>query len=290
MALKVGIPIGDLDAEVAARVTVEADRAGFDSVWLPEHLVMPLVTGDSPFAGPSHPAIPPDTAFPEPFAMLAFLAARTSRIGLATHVYNIGLRHPFITARAVATLDIVSGGRCHFGVGASWLAEEWDAVGLDFAGRGRRVDEAIAVCQRLWSEPRVEHHGDHFDFPAVAFEPKPVQRPWPPIHVGGDGPAALRRAALVGDGWVPMNHRLEELAGPITRMAGLRSAAGRPGRVEVTFWGPIRRAQDVQRYAEAGVDRVLARPWRLDEDPVAGVRRFAAELLPVAQGLGTIAT
>jgi probable F420-dependent oxidoreductase len=290
MPLKVGIPIGDLDAEVASRVTVEADRLGFDSVWLPEHLVMPVETGGSPFAGPSHPPIPPETPFPEPFVMLAFLAARTSRIGLATHVYNVGLRHPFITARAVTTLDVVSGGRCQFGVGASWLAEEWEAAGLDFAGRGRRVDEAIAVCQRLWSEPRVEHHGEFFAFSPVAFEPKPVQRPWPPIHVGGDGPAALRRAALVGDGWVPMNHRLDELAGPIARMAELRAAAGRPGTVEVTFWGPIHHPSDVQRYTDAGVHRVLARPWRRDEDPVEGVHRFAAELLPLAPGLGTIAT
>jgi len=280
--VKVGIPIGDLSPGVALAVAVEADRLGYDSLWLPEHLVMPVASGGSPFAGQTgHPSIPPETPFPDQFVFLAHLAARTARIRLATHVHNIGLRHPFTTARGVATLDIVSGGRLDFGIGASWQEAEWRAVGLDFATRGRRVDEAIAVCQRLWSEAVVEHHGDCFDFGPVMFEPKPAQRPWPPIHIGGDGPAALRRAATVGDGWVPMNHRLDELAGPIARMAAIREEAGRPGRVEVTFWGPVRSAADLARYEEAGVDRVLARPWRRDEGPVEGVRRFAAELLGV---------
>ena len=137
------------------------------------------------------------------------------------------------------------------------------------------------MCQRLWSEPVVEHHGECFDFGPVLFEPKPVQRPWPPVHIGGDGAAALRRAATVGDGWVPMNHHLTSLADPIARMASLRADAGRAGRVEVSFWGPVRSASDLERYAAAGVDRVLARPWRRDEDPVEGVRRFANEVLGV---------
>jgi probable F420-dependent oxidoreductase len=282
MAVKVGIPIGDLDPPTATAVVEEADRLGFDSVWLPEHLVMPVLTAGSPFEGASHQPFPPDTPFPDPFVFLAHLAARTTRIRLATHVFNIGLRHPFTTARAVATLDVVSTGRLDFGVGASWLAEEWSATGLDFASRGRRVDEALTVCRRLWSEEVVEHRGEFFAFPPVMFEPKPVQRPWPPLHVGGDGAAALRRAALVGDGWVPMNHRLDELAEPISTMAALRSAAGRAGRVEVTFWGPAREPADFARYAAAGVDRVLTRPWRRSEDPVEGVRRFARDLLAAA--------
>jgi probable F420-dependent oxidoreductase len=282
MAVKVGIPIGDLDPATATAVVEEADRLGFDSVWIPEHLVMPVLAAGSPFEGATHQPFPPDTPFPDPFVFLAHLAARTTRIRLATHVFNIGLRHPFTTARAVATLDVVSTGRLDFGVGASWLAEEWSAAGLDFASRGRRVDEALTVCRRLWSEEVVEHRGEFFTFPPVMFEPKPVQRPWPPLHVGGDGAAALRRAALVGDGWVPMNHRLDELADPISTMAALRTAAGRTGRVEVTFWGPAREPADFARYAAAGVDRVLTRPWRRSEDPVEGVRRFARDLLAAA--------
>ena len=135
----------------------------------------------------------------------------------------------------MTTLDVVSDGRAMFGIGASWLEAEWEAVGLDFATRGRRVDEAIAVCQQLWSEPVVEHHGEFFDFGPVMFEPKPVQKPWPPIHIGGDGPAALRRAATVGDGWIPMNHTVEQIPADAARIAALREKAGRPGTVEITM-------------------------------------------------------
>jgi len=273
--VKLGIPIGDLPLHDVIAVTEEADRLGFDSVWLPEHLVLPRDMGGSPFAGDPHPPTPPHLEFLDPFGLLAFLAARTDRIRLATHVLNLGLRHPFVTARAVATLDLVSGGRLDLGIGASWLEGEWRALGLDFATRGRRVDESLAVCQSLWGESVTEHHGEFFDFGPVMFTPKPLQKPWPPIHVGGDGPAALRRAARHGDGWVPMNHRLEDLGPALARLAELRAQAGRDGAVEVTFWGPVRGPADLDRYARAGVDRVLVRPWRAGEDPGEGLRRLA---------------
>ena len=204
--MKVGISLGTLNPRVWVEATEAADRLGFESVWLPEHLVLPVSMSGSPHAGAEHPPIPPDTALFDPFAYLAFLAGRTRRIRLGTQVYNIGLRHPFVTARAVTTLDVVSGGRVELGLGAGWLRSEWDVVGLDFHSRGRRVDEAIDVCRRLWSEEVVEHHGEFFDFAPVRFEPKPHQAGGPPLHIGGDGPAALRRAARVGAGWIPMNH------------------------------------------------------------------------------------
>jgi len=275
MAVKLGIPIGDLDLPDVITVTQEADRLGFDSVWIPEHLVLPHDMQGSPFAGVPHPPIPADMPFLDPFGLLAFLAAITERIRLATHVYNLGLRHPFVTARAVTTLDVLSGGRVDLGVGASWLEGEWQALGLDFASRGRRVDECLAVCRSLWGQEVTEHHGEFFDFGPVMFMPKPVQKPWPPLHVGGDGPAALRRAALNGDGWVPMNHRLEELGPAVARIAELRARAGRERPVEVTFWGPVRNAADLDRYTRAGVDRVLVRPWRSGQDPTEGLQRLA---------------
>ena len=177
------------------------------------------------------------------FSYLGFLAGQTEQIHFGTQVYNIGLRHPFVVARAVTTLDIISGGRLEFGIGASWLRAEWEAVGLDFDTRGRRVDEAITVCQRLWSEEVVEHHGEFFDFGAVMFEPKPSHAPWPPLHIGGDGPAALRRAATVGDGWIPMNHTVEQIEVDARRIAQLREAAGRDRhrRGHVGGRGPGRR-------------------------------------------------
>ena len=161
-------------------------------------------------------------------------------------------------ARAAATLDIVSSGRFDFGVGASWLREEWDAVGLDFATRGARVDEALQVCRALWTEPAVAHNGRFFDFGAVAFEPKPVQPGGPPLLVGGDGVPALRRGARFGAGWIPMNHTLEQLPGSLRKLAALWTEHDRAGRPQVTTSAPAGSPADVPRAADSGIDRLIA--------------------------------
>lgn len=277
--MKIGISLGVLRPSLWAEATREADRLGYESVWMPEHLVLPVQATGSPYAGSDHPPIPSDVPVFDVFTYLGFLAGQTDRIHFGTHVYNIGLRHPFITARAVTTLDIVSSGRVEFGIGASWLQAEWEAVGLDFASRGRRVDEAIGVCRRLWSEPVVEHHGEFFDFAPVMFEPKPAQSPWPPLHIGGDGPAALRRAALLGDGWIPMNHTVEQIPAAASRIAHLRQEAGRPGTVEITLGAGAGR-DDLRRCADAGVGRALVKPWTTGREALEGIRRFAEEVLP----------
>jgi probable F420-dependent oxidoreductase len=254
------------------------DELGFESVWLPEHLVLPVGGTGSPFPGQDHPPVPADVPVFDVFTMLGFLAGRTSRLRLGTNVYNIGLRHPFTTARAVATLDQVSGGRVELGVGASWLKEEWDAVGLDFATRGARVNEALEVCRRLWTEPVVEHHGEHFDFAPVMFEPKPVQ-PTIPVSVGGDAPPALRRAALLGDGWLPMSTPLDRLPAALETIQALRADAGREGPWTTTFMGQVTGAGDVARAADSGVDRLVVSPWRRSAEAAEGLRAFASTLL-----------
>jgi probable F420-dependent oxidoreductase len=273
--VKFGVSLGQVNPGLWAAVTEEAEALGFESVWIPEHLVLPVSMAGSPNAGEDHPPIPPDVKVHDALAFLAFLAGRTQRIRLGTIVYNIGLRHPFVTARAVATLDVVSGGRVEFGIGASWLEAEWDAVQLDFRTRGRRVDEVLDICRRLWDESVIEHHGEFFSFPPVMFEPKPVQRPGPPLHMGGDAPATLRRAARGGDGWIPLNHSLEQLPAAIARLADLRAEAGNPKPVEVTLAADIESAGDVERHREAGVDRVVVHPWRRSSEALDGLRRFA---------------
>jgi probable F420-dependent oxidoreductase len=278
--VKIGISLGVVRPALWAELTREADQLGYESVWMPEHLVIPVGMSGSPHAGAEHPPIPPDVPVFDVFAYLSFLAGQTEHIHFGTQVYNIGLRHPFIVARAVATLDVVSNGRLEFGIGASWLEAEWEAVGLDFATRGRRVDESIDICRRLWSEEVVEHHGEFFDFGPVMFEPKPTHAPWPPLHIGGDGPAALRRAAQVGDGWIPMNHTLEEIPAAATRIAQLREAAGRPGDVEITLGGGGTELDELKRFADAGVGRVLVRPWQRGSEALDGIRRFAEQVLP----------
>ena len=278
--MKIGLSLGLLRPTAWTEVAREADRLGFESVWMPEHLVIPMEAAGSPFAGADHPPIPSDVPAFDVFTYLGFLAGRTEQIHFGTQVYNIGLRHPFVVARAVATLDVVSQGRLEFGIGASWLRAEWDAVGLDFDSRGRRVDESIDVCQRLWGEEVVEHHGEFFDFGPVMFEPKPVHAPWPPLHIGGDGPAALRRAATVGDGWIPMNHTLEQIRADAARIAAAREEAGRAGAVEITLGTGVADLDSLRRHADAGVGRALVKPWTSTKDALDGIRRFADEILP----------
>lgn len=280
--LAFGLHLGTVNPRIWADVAEEADRVGFESVWVPEHLVIPLASEGSPHHGEDHPPIPPTVPVFDAFGVLCYLAARTERIRLGTHVYNIGLRHPFVTARAATTVDVLSGGRLELGIGASWLRAEWEAVGLDFDRRGARVDEAIDVCRRLWSEDVIEHHGEFFDFGPVAFEPKPVQRPGPSLQVGGDGPAALRRAATIGKGWMPMNHKLEDLPAALSRIAEGSRRAGRTSPVEVTLSGDVRSPSDLETYANAGVTRLIVRPWSRSSEAIGGIRSFAAAWMVTA--------
>ena len=148
--MKFALSLGQLNPSAWVAATEEADRLGFDSVWMPEHLVLPVAMAGSPHAGQDHPPIPPEVPVFDALTYLAFLAGRTSD-PLRTQVYNIGLRHPFISARA-ARRSMWCRGAGSISASAPLAGGEWEAVGLDFSTRGRRVDEALAVCRRLWTE------------------------------------------------------------------------------------------------------------------------------------------
>ncbi|HTK17084.1 MAG TPA: TIGR03619 family F420-dependent LLM class oxidoreductase [Acidimicrobiia bacterium] len=275
--MKFGVALGALNPRVHEEATLEAERLGYESVWLPEHLVFTRRMSRSPHPGADHPPVPPDTPIYDAFAYLAYLAARTERVRLGTHVFNIGLRHPFTTARGAQTVDLLSNGRFELGVGASWLEEEWVAAQLDFATRGRRVDEAIEVCKRLWTEETVSHHGEFFSFDEVAFEPKPVQPEGPPILVGGESKAALRRAVRLADGWIGMSHTFESGAAQIHLLRALLDEHGRSStdRFEIALAGPVESRADVMRWEELGVTRMILAPWRRSSDAIDGLRRLA---------------
>ncbi len=279
LPVSIGIALGALNPHFHLATSVLADDLGYESVWLPEHLVFTSAMSRSPYPGQTHPPVPPETPIFDAFAYLAYLAGRPSRVRLATHVYNIGLRHPFVAARAVQTLDLVSGGRAIFGVGASWLEQEWIATELDFATRGRRVDECIAICKRLWTEREITHHGEFFSFDGVVFEPKPAQTPHPPILVGGESKAALRRAARLGDGWVGMGHTFESAAAQIARLRELLAAEGRTLEgFDVTVGGRLDDRADLERWAALGVTRVVTSPWRRSPDAAESLHRLADTL------------
>jgi probable F420-dependent oxidoreductase len=275
---KVGVSLGGLSPQVWPALVVAADRLGFDSVWIPEHLVLPVAMSGSPRPGETHPPVPPTIPVFDPWAYLAYVAGCTERIRLGTFVYNLALRHPFVAARSIQTVDVVSGGRVEIGVGAGWLAAEWEAVGLDFSTRGARLDEVLAICTRLWSEPVVEHNGRFYDFEPVAFEPKPLQQPHPPIHIGGVSEAALRRAVAVGDGWIGMLTTPEELAGYVRRLEALAADAGRAQAPQVTAGGSAKSVADLERWAAAGLDRLLLADLGSSSVAVATLEERAAQL------------
>lgn len=277
--VRYGIALGRMHPSMFVEAAVAADELGFESLWCPEHLVLPVEMAGSPFAGAEHPPVPPSTPVYDVFAYLGFLAGRTSRIRLGTHVYNLALRHPFVSARAIQTVDVVSGGRLEVGIGAGWLEAEWQAAGLDFARRGARLDEALGVCRRLWTEQTVEHHGTFFDFDTVMFEPKPVQSPHPPVIIGGESPAALRRASR-HDGWIGLSHTPDSVGQPVATLQELRRVNGRgDAPFTITVGGPVQHDSDVAAFASAGVDRLIVSPWARTRDVLDGLAAFARRFL-----------
>jgi probable F420-dependent oxidoreductase len=276
--MRFGVALGRLNPQYWRAATEAADQLGFTFMSLPEHLVLPDKMSGSPTGG-GHPPIDASLPVFDVWVYIGFLAGRTSRIRFGTYVYNLGLRHPFVTARAVATADILSAGRVDVGLGVSWLAEEWDAVGQDFRTRGRRFDETLDICQRLWADDVVEHHGEFFQFQAVRFEPKPVQRPLP-LVIGGDAPATIRRAICVGAGWVPLRTPLDELPRAIDEFRTSWSDAGRaPDDVRVVRALHRPDDTDIERLAAMGVTDIVVAPWRRSPDAVSALERFAAEHL-----------
>jgi len=279
--VKFAVTFGRMHPRLWAEAAEAADRLGFESAWLPEHLVLPVAMSGSPHAGAEHPPIPPTTQLFDAASMLSFVAAHTTSLRLGTYVYLLGLRHPFITARAFATLDWVSGGRAVIGAGVGWLRSEWEALGIDPATRAGRLDEAIGVCRRLWSEETVAHEGPYFPFAEVAFEPKPVQQPIP-ILIGGESAPALRRAGRLGDGWIGMSHTPDSAAAAAAIIGEHRARAGRLDQpFEITVGGACASEGDAAAWADAGVDRVIVSPWQRSAEVLDAMAIFAERFIGV---------
>ncbi|MFF1516737.1 TIGR03619 family F420-dependent LLM class oxidoreductase [Streptomyces sp. NPDC058305] len=192
-----------------------ADRAGFAYVAACDHVAIPHRLADAM-----------STVWYDPVATLAYLAAVTERVLLLSHVAIVGLRHPLVTAKQYATLDHLSGGRLVLGVGAGHVEEEFTAVGADFAHRGAVLDETIdALRAALGPDEFPVHHGKTYDFEGLGQRPRPAQERVP-VWVGGSSPAAVRRAALRGDGWLPQGDPRDRLPGQIARLRELREGAG----------------------------------------------------------------
>ena len=213
-----------------------AESLGFDSVWVSDHIILPRkVDSFYPYAADGVATFRPDEDYYDPLATLNFLAGCTQKIRLGTHVLILPYRNPVVTAKMLSTLDVLSGGRVILGAGVGWMEEEFQALGLDtYAQRGAVTDEYIQLFKELWTKDEPEFQGEHYQLSGMGFMPKPVQKPHPPIWIGGHTNPAIRRAAEYGDGWMPIGLRPpailepEELAEKIARLRRLTVRAGRP--------------------------------------------------------------
>jgi probable F420-dependent oxidoreductase len=271
------VPVHPPELAVVGR---RAEELGFESLWVGEHVVTPWELSE-PYPGPTgKPPFLPNSRFVEPFATLSHLAAVTSRVKLGTGVLILPLHSPFHLARQIATTDVLSAGRVLLGLGAGWMIDEFEITHEDWPSRGARMDEALVVLDKLWNDERAVHDGPHYPFPAVGFEPKPVQRPHPPFLIGGGSRPALRRAATVGDGWYGTGGSPEVVAPLLDEIRRLRRELGRdrlPFDVTVsTGWGVGFDARLTAAYEALGVDRVVVTPWPSSREALTSIEAFAA--------------
>jgi probable F420-dependent oxidoreductase len=277
--MKIGVPLFRIRPEEAARVAQRAEALGFESVWVPEHVVFPTrIASRYPYSADGVPPVTPDAPHLDPLILLAHIAATTRTIRLGTNVYLLPLRHPIVIARAAVSLDVLSGGRLSLGVGVGWLEEEFRAVGVDFATRAARARECARALRVLWMEREPVFAGRYFTFGPVYFEPKPVQKPHPPLLFGGESAAALRRAAALGDGWYGVGHTPQSAASQIAKLRALLAERGRaadPFECTVSHGGGALTRDDAARYGEAGVDRVVVLPWRRGREAEDALARLA---------------
>lgn len=246
-----------------------AERLGFESLVLPEHVVLAVdYTSRYPYSKSGRVPLPPDCVIPDPLDTLAYVAGITTTLGLATGLLVLPWHHPLALAKRAATVDRLSGGRLRLGVGLGWMREEIEAGGVDFASRGDRADETIDALRAVWSaDPQqgAQFEGRHFSFSGVSSFPRPAQARGVPIDVGGTSPPAIRRAARRGDGWLSLGLRGDRLTEALGRLSEEASAAGRdPAAIEVTLSGVT---------TSATVDRAT-----LEEAAALGARRVVINL------------
>jgi probable F420-dependent oxidoreductase len=257
--------------EAIARVAKAAEDAGFESFWGGEHLAL---------ADPQTPAspMPASTAFVDLNVTMAFAAAHTKTLRFGTGIMLLTLRNPVVLAKQLASVDVMSNGRLIFGVGIGNLEFEFNAVGMPFDHKGLRAEEAIAAMKALWSADRAaEFHGSFCSFAGVRAEPRPVQRPYPPIVFGGKSAYAFGRTARVGNGWYGYGVDLDATAKCID---GIRAACARHHRrfeeieISITPKPPLDRDL-VRRYADLGVGRLILPPQcRTVDEVLAAIAAF----------------
>jgi probable F420-dependent oxidoreductase len=255
------------------------EERGFESVWAPEHSHIPM-TRKTPFpAGGDLPKKYYDAM--DPFVTLTMAAAATKTLKVGTGVCLVAQRDPIQTAKLVASIDQVSGGRFLFGIGNGWNRDEMEDHGTVFESRHKLARERVEAMKAIWTQSKAEYHGEFVNFDPMMTWPKPVQKPHPPVIVGGAFPYSARRAIRYGDGWIPQASRgaYAEIADMIPEFRKMATEAGRDAsKIEITVWFPKKDADLMKRYQDLGVSRVV---FNVESEK-------ADAILPVIDGWATL--
>jgi probable F420-dependent oxidoreductase len=257
--------------ENAAAAAQAAEEAGIESLWTVEHVVVPKGYASAyPYSPSGKMPGPEESDIPDPLIWLTWVAAATSTIRLGTGILILPQRNPVVLAKEVATLDLLSGGRVELGVGVGWLAEEFDAIGVPFAGRGRRTDEHIEALRALWTQELPSYSGEFVSFENAISRPRPAQGSVP-ITIGGHTEAAARRAGRLGDGFFPGKGSHEDLARLLDVMRTEATEHGRdPDAISITSGGNgalgAGALDEVKALADLGVERVAIPPLAFDPE------------------------
>lgn len=264
--------------EGAVALAQAAEAGGFESLWTVEHALVPEGYESAyPYSDTGRMPGPDDSDIPDPLIWLAYVAARTTTIRLATGILILPQRNPIIVAKEIATLDRLSGGRVEIGVGVGWLEEEFDAIGVPFRERGKITDDHIATLRALWSDGPTTVHSAYSNFGPAYSRPRPTQERIP-IVIGGHTKAAARRAGRLGDGFFPGRASREDLTELIGIVRASAEEHGRdPDAIEITAIGErvfgADALDEVEALADLGVSRIIV--WPLAFDPEGQREAFA---------------
>ncbi|MGI9603873.1 MAG: LLM class F420-dependent oxidoreductase [Acidimicrobiales bacterium] len=269
------------DADGVGLLAEHGEAAGIESAWTIEHVIYPDGYESSyPYSGDGKMPARPHTPMPDPLIWLAFLAARTTSMRLATGILILPQRNPVVLAKEVATLDHLSGGRVELGIGVGWLQEEFDALGVPWERRGARTDDYVAAMRTLWSGDSVAHSSDFTNFEGVSSNPKPVSGSVP-IVIGGHSEIAARRAGRLGDGFFPAGGDLPMLIDIVRQTAADHDRD--PEAIEITTGGekllgddPVGGAEELR---SAGVDRAIVPSLLFMKDAAAALAEFGERVV-----------
>ena len=279
VGVSVPLPAYQVDVGFMAR---KAEELGFESFWCAEHPFIP-VNSASRFPGSPDGVIPESYShFVDPFVALARASGTTTSIKLGTGIVLVPERNPLLLAKEISTLDLFSGGRFLFGIGAGWLREETEIMGGDFDHRWTQTRESILAMKELWTKPAAEFHGKYYNFPPVRSFPKPAQKPHPPVLLGGGAKNVLERVVAWGDGWLPNRITPDELRASRVTLDRMAKDAGRdPSKLTISVHGQPADRDLIRRLLDAGATRVIVRPpvAKTEAEMGAGLSRIADAVL-----------